>query len=169
MTQEFFIRALLLLADLFPCEGREENHHGDDLQSAEQHIEAEQELGKGRIAGEIAHGADFLETGTDIIEACDGGGHVGFKAEAVDGNQNDCGDEQKHEKRQISDRGANDILRNGFSVESDDVDGFRAKHVSDLAERAFANKYDAGHLETAGRRACASSRQHQKQQNALRK
>ena len=168
MAQEFFVRALLL-ADLFPCEGREKNHHGDDLQSAEQHIEAEQELGKGRIAGEIAHRTDFLETGTDVVETGNGCGHVGLKAEAIDGNQNNGGNQKKHEKSKISDRRADNLLRDGFSIQSDNVDGFRAKHVFDFAERAFTDQYDTGYFESTGRRACARARQHQKQQDALRK
>ena len=52
--------------NLFPCFRAEEDQHGQNFQSAEDHAKAEQELGESTVTAVVCIGTDRLKAGADI-------------------------------------------------------------------------------------------------------
>ena len=66
-----------------PNLGREEYQNGEDLQSARQHIEAENKLGKDGKFAETARRTNRTQAGTDVVERGGNTGKIGRKVEIV--------------------------------------------------------------------------------------
>ena len=66
-----------------PCAGADQHQHGEDLQPADEHTQAQHELAHIAEGGEVAGGADHAQAGADIGQRGDDGGEVGLKGKAV--------------------------------------------------------------------------------------
>ena len=65
---------------LVPDRRRENDKHGEDLQTAEEHQKTQHDLGKIRERRIIAHGTDDLpKAGADVVKTSDDRGKCGFK------------------------------------------------------------------------------------------
>ena len=79
---QFFIK--YLSADsAFPGIPADENQNGEDLQSAKQHIQTKNQLGKGTETSKIAGRTYRLKAGTHVVETAEHGGEVGSDGETI--------------------------------------------------------------------------------------
>ena len=86
-TELFVILRFDFSFALEPYTRIKEQQHGEELQSADQHVEDQNDLGKAREKAEVLRGTDHGKSGTDVIDGCGDRGEAGRGVVSLDGDE----------------------------------------------------------------------------------
>ena len=145
----------------------EQNQHGEQLQTARQHIENQHPFAEDVEGAEIAGGTDHRKTGADVV---DGGGHGGEGGDdilSLDADEQDGQTEDQHIGGQVDIDGPDGLMVHGTALHLDPVDGPGMDVRADLPEGGFEEDEDAADLDAAAGGACAGADEHQQHKHRL--
>ena len=93
-----------------PCIGHEQHQHGEDLQTAGQHIEDQHQLCGVCKAAEVLHGTNLDKTRTDVVQGSSHGGKVRHHIKAVQADEEEGGCKDKDIRRNEHVGGADSLV-----------------------------------------------------------
>ena len=142
----------------------EEDQDGKDLKSPHDHAQREDQLRQGRKDGEVAHGADQFQAGTDVADT---GHHCRkgcSKGEVIQGDEQRGPEGDEHIGPQEDHHGMEYLFIHDPAVQADHIDGTGMEDLADLPPDTFKEKQDPGALYAAAGRAGAGPAEHKDHQ-----
>ena len=155
----------LTAAAALPHRGGEQEQHGEDLQTAHQHVEGEQQLGPGAERGEVAHGTHDFQTGSDIVDAGRDRGKGRDEVGAVGSEQQRRDREDQHIHRQEQVDAAHFCIVQRLSLKAHGGDGVGVQEPSHVGPGGLAKDHDPGDLDPAAGGTRAGAHEHQDHQD----
>lgn len=147
-----------------PGSGNKEHQHGEDFQSAHQHVEAENQFAEIREGSIVPDGSHHVHAGTDVIEAGHHSRHIGFQGEFVHSDQQhgERGDQSVH--REVAVGALDGVLVYQLAVHMHLRNGTGTQHAANVAPGCFKEECDAGCFDAASGGTRTGSENHQQHQ-----
>ena len=150
-----------------PGGGDERQQQGEDLQTAQQHGEGQDDLGEVGVLGKAAGGAHHIEAGADVVEAGHSGGEMGFKAEGIKGDEKEGGHDTQGIQCKIGGCAGLSLFIHNPSLVAHHGNGAGVDHAADFRADHLGQDHHAADLQAAAGGAGAGAHEHQQQQNGL--
>ena len=152
---------------LLPGAAGEKNQNGENLQSACQHIQDQYQLGQHAVACIITGRTDCLQTGTNIIKACQHRAEIRTDGESIQRDHNKTEQQYDHVGRQVRIGAVQNLFVHHLIIDADGLNPAVMQHLMDVSPENLEQQQRPGTLQTASGGAGAGTHHHQKQQNAL--
>ena len=117
---------------LRPGAGQQQNQHRVDFQSAEEHVEAQNNFGQRAEHGKVSDRSRQSQTGTDVIERCKHGCDRGRAVEAVERHQKNRQQADEHVQNEIPAHRPDRILPDDLAVDAHDLHRARMNESAHL-------------------------------------
>ena len=159
--------ALLFCSEPPPGIRHKEHQHGEDLQTARQHVKNHNQLGGIGVAAKVHHGAHLGKAGADVVQRGGNGGEVGHHVKAIQTDEEEgCRkDEDVGGHKDIG--GADGLMVDHLAVHPDRGHHLRVKGLLELLAHSLAHQQEAADLYAAAGAACAGTHKHQHDKDLL--
>ena len=151
-----------------PCIRHKQHQHGEDLQTAGQHIEDEHQLCGVCKAAEVLHWACHFQARADVVQGSSHGGKVCHHIKAVQADEEEGSRKNKDIRRHKHVGGADGLVVQQLAVHAGGRYHLRVQGGLELLGQGLTQNEETAHLDAAAGAARAGANEHEHDQNLFR-
>ena len=146
-----------------PGASGEQHQNREDLKTAGQHIQNQNQLGKRAVDGKIAGGTHGFQAGADVVEAGENSRKVRLNGKAVQRDDHEANEHNDHISSKVGVAIAENLLADRLIVVPDDLNLLGMQNLLNVSAEAFHQQQQSGAFQTAAGGTGTGAHNHQAQ------